>query len=405
MKAKSDIAIDVPAHVPDRLVRSFDFRTGLGDRPQEAIVGNFAELPVFFSTHRPNMVPGGTWVVTSAEGVRKVLGNPATFSSAAQGEFMKAIADDIGAPPLDSDPPAHARFRSLINPLFSPQRMFALAPKIQSWCDELLDRFIDKGGCNFVAEFAEEFPTGIFIDLMGFPRDRLAEFVEWTQRFIHGETPEERTSSIRKIVDYFADVYDHADQQAEGSVTRYLLDAEPEGRKLTRGEFIGLAFILFTAGLDTVVSTLGFVFRALAEDQELQARLRASPEDLPRHLEEMMRLFSPVTPQRLVLHDTELEGVAMKAGDHVALSLACASRDAESFPDPDVLDATRNPNPHFGFGYGIHRCAGAQLARRDLVIALEQWFKRVPPFRLAPSSRISAVGGPVLALAGIDLEW
>jgi cytochrome P450 len=166
-----------------------------------------------------------------------------------------------------------------------------------------------------------------------------------------------------------------------------------------------VAFLLFSAGLDTVVSSLGFVFRTLAEDQELQAKLRATPDDLPRHLEEMMRLFSPVTVQRVVVSDTVVNGVAMKAGDRVAVSLACASRDSAEFVHPTELDATRNPNPHFGFGYGIHRCAGAQLARRDLVIALEEWFKRIPTFRLAPDSKITAAGGSVLCLDGVVLEW
>jgi cytochrome P450 len=119
----------------------------------------------------------------------------------------------------------------------------------------------------------------------------------------------------------------------------------------------------------------------------------------------MMRLFSPVTVQRTAVVDTELGGVTIKAGDRLAVSLACASRDPEAFAHPDQLDASRNPNPHLAFGFGIHRCAGAQLARRDIAIALERWFQRIPPFRLAPDSQITAAGGAVLCLDGVVLEW
>jgi len=399
-------AAGIPAHVPAHLVKTFDFRTGLRDRPQEAIAELLDGEPIFYSPVRHILAAeGGAWVVTRAALAREIMSNPEVFSSAAQGEFMKVMGEDIVVGPLASDPPDHQRFRSLINPLFTPQKMFALAPKIQSWCDELIDRFIDNKKCEINAEFADHFPTGIFIDLMGFPRSELPKFVGWTQQFIHGEGPEQRIGGIKAISNYFAEVYDHPELQLPDTVTHYLLGAEIGGQRLTRGEFIGCAFVLFTAGLDTVVSSLGFVFRALAENQDLQAKLRANPEELPRHLEEMLRLFSPVTVQRIALADTELNGVTIRKGDRLEISLACASRDGETFADPAAFDATRNPNPHFAFGYGIHRCAGAQLARRDLVIALEQWFKRVPQFRLAPETHIVASGGPVLALDGLWIEW
>ena len=118
-----------------------------------------------------------------------------------------------------------------------------------------------------------------------------------------------------------------------------------------------------------------------------------------------MRLFSPVTPQRRALVDTELGGVCIKAGDILALSLAAASRDPAAFNRPDTFDASRNPNPHLAFGFGIHRCVGAQLARRDLAIAVEEWLARFPTFRLHPDVTVTANGGSVLSLANLHLTW
>lgn len=395
----------VPTHVPAHLVKTYDFRSDLGDRPQEVIAGLLDGPAVFWSPVRHVLDKGGAWVVTRSREAREVLANPEVYSSEIQGAFLKAISDDFHLGPLASDPPAHARYRTLINPLFTPMKMFELAPKIEAWCDELIDGFADRGRCDLVPEFADLFPTGIFVDLMGFPRERLAEFLKWNQDFIHGETPDQRLAGIKAITDFFAEIYENPNLAPPDSVVHYLLASEPDGRPLSRGEFMGVVFLLFSAGLDTVVSSLGFTFRLLAENQELQAHLRANPAELPRHVEEMMRLFSPVTVQRTAVVDTELGGVTIKAGDRLAVSLACASRDPEAFAEPDQLDASRNPNPHLAFGFGIHRCAGAQLARRDIAIALERWFQRIPPFRLAPDSRITAAGGSVLCLDGVVLEW
>jgi Cytochrome P450 len=403
--ASLEMSAAIPAHVPPELVKVFDFRTGLGDRPQEAI-GKLAEgPPIFFSPVRHVHLPGGAWVVAHADLVKEVMNDPKTFSSAEQGSFLSIFGDDFLLAPLAADPPVHGRFRTLINPLFTPGKMIALSPKIKSWCNELLDRFAAKGRCNFINEFADHFPTGIFIDLMGLDRARLTEFVRWNQAFIHGETDEERFAGIQQVVNFFNGIYDQRDSQPEGTVAHYLLNATPDGKPLTRGEFVGTAFLVFSAGLDTVVSTLGFIFRALAEDQDLQAHLRANPQDLPRHVEEMMRLFSPVTPQRVATCDTVLAGVTIKKGDVLALSLTAASRDPAIFSDPMTLNAGRATNSHFGFGYGIHRCVGAHLARRDLVIALETWFARLPPFRLAADAKITASGGSVQTLDGLVLQW
>jgi cytochrome P450 len=181
--------------------------------------------------------------------------------------------------------------------------------------------------------------------------------------------------------------------------------SEIDGRPLTDDEIVGITILLYSAGLDTVVNSLGFIFRFLAENPDLQALLRADSKAIPRHVEEMMRLFSPVTPQRIAVQDTELGGVQIKAGDLVTVSLAAASRDPEDIPDPARFDPQRNPNPHFGFGYGVHRCVGAQLARRDISIAIEEWLKRIPDFRIAPDAQIKAVGGSVLALDQLPLVW
>jgi len=396
----------LPAHIPAELVRTFDFHSGLGDRPQEAIAGLLEGPRIFFSPVRHTFGGGpGAWVVSRAEDVRFVLGHPAKFSSVVQGEFMHAIGEKTGIPPLDSDPPMHGHYRSVVSALFSARRMVALEDNIRARCLELLARFKNRGHCEFVAEFAEEFPTGIFIDLMGLPGERLADFVGWNQQFIHGETPAERVEGTKTILAFFRDVYRDPSGFGEGTIIHELVNAEIEGKELDEDQFAGVAFLVFSAGLDTVVSSLGFIFRLLAERPDLQEVLRANIADIPRYAEEMMRLFSPVTPQRVALEDIEIGGVAIKKGDLLALSLTAASRDPDLFSDPAILEPARNPNPHFAFGAGIHRCLGAQLARRDIAVAIELWLTELPPFRIAPDAQIQAAGGSVLSLNNLPLVW
>lgn len=403
---KSETEGAIPAHVPQALVHSFDFRSGLGAHPQEVIARLAAERgPIIWSPVRHVFGEGGSWIVLSAELVRAVASDPETYSSTEFSQSLKVFGDDFILAPLGLDPPRHTAFRALINPLFTPTRMYALTPKIESWCNELIDRFAANGRCDFVPDFADQFPTGIFIDLMGLDRARVPEFVEWVQDFIHGETPQERFDGARRAIEFFEDAFRNPENYPEGSMIRYLRDAQPEGHPLSRGEFLGTTFMVFTAGLDTVVSSLGFIFRMLAEDQALQQHLRKNPGEIARHVEEMLRLFSPVTPYRRATRDAELGGQAIKAGDMIELGLTAASRDPAMFAGPEVFDPSRNPNSHFAFSTGIHRCAGAQLARRDLATALEVWLKRIPPFRLGADSKIVASGGPVQTLAGIVLEW
>ncbi|KRB82983.1 hypothetical protein ASE00_13410 [Sphingomonas sp. Root710] len=395
----------VPDHVPPHLVKHFDFRTGLADRPQEIIARLHEGPPIFYSPVRHTMGSGaGMWVITRASDIRAVMSAPEVFSSSIQGEFLAAIGETIRLTPLDADPPLHGRFRALLNPLFTPKRMVELETLIRARCAALINRFEHRRSCEFIAEFATQFPTGVFIDLMGLPGERLDLFVGWAREFIHGETAERRIAAVRQIVDYFRALYLMRDGYGDDSILAYLL-GRSEGVSLTEDEFCSLAFLLFSAGLDTVVSSLGFIFRFLAENEHPQSRLRADRKHIPRHVEEMMRLFAPVTPQRIATRDTVLSGVAIRKGDCLALSLAAASRDPAEFPDAGSFHAERNPNPHFAFGYGPHRCIGAQLARRNIAIAVEEWLTRLPPFRLAPDQQIVATGGSVLSLDGLSLVW
>ena len=396
-----------PAHVPEQLVKPFDFRTGIVDRPQEAVGALLDGPPVFFSPvlHHPLRKGVGAWIVVGAEETREVLGNPDRFPSTGFGSYADSVGESWRLTPLEIDPPDHRQYRALINPLLSARRIKELEPKIRAWCIELIDRFADRGHCRFADEFARIFPTGLFLDIMGWSKAELARFMDWEKRLLTSPTAEERAAALRELLGYLrAQIAARRVSPTDDLIT-WAVNARVDDRPTTDDEIVGIALLLYTAGLDTVTNSLSFVFRHLAEDQELQAQLRRPGADLARTIEEMLRLYSPATVQRMAAVDTTIGDVAVKAGDLVTVSTTGASRDPREFREPDSLHPERNPNPHFAFGFGVHRCAGAQLARLDMAIAVEEWLRRIPTFRLEDGAQPRYIGGAIMALDEVPLVW
>jgi len=396
-----------PAHVPEQLVKPFDFRSGIVDRPQEAVGALLDGPPVFFSPvlHHPLRKAVGAWIVVGAEEAREVLGNPDRFPSTGFGSYADLVGESWRLTPLEIDPPDHRPYRALINPLLSARRIKQLEPKIRVWCNELIDGFADRGQCRFADEFARIFPTGLFLDMMGWPKSELPRFMAWEKRLLTSPTADERAAALRELLTYLRQQIADRRARPTDDLISWAVSATVDGRPTTDDEIVGIVLLLYTAGLDTVTNSLSFVFRHLAEDQGLQARLRRPGADLARTIEEMLRLYSPATVQRIAAVDTTIGDVAVKAGDLVTVSTTGASRDPREFAEPDSLVPERNPNPHFAFGFGVHRCAGAQLARLDMAIAVEEWLRRIPPFRLEDGARPQYIGGAIMALDEVPLVW
>jgi cytochrome P450 len=159
------------------------------------------------------------------------------------------------------------------------------------------------------------------------------------------------------------------------------------------------------AGLDTVAAAIGFGLLHLARHPEDQKRLRDKPSVIPGAVEEMLRAFSTVQMIRKTTKDTELCVVKIKAGDLVCCPSMVANRDPEEYPDPDQIDFDRNANRHMAFAYGVHRCLGSHLARRELVTALEEWYKCIPAFRIKEGSPPVTYGGFVFGVDSLHLVW
>jgi cytochrome P450 len=394
----------IPAHVPPELVRIFDFWEGLGDRPHEAVALLHRGPRVFYSPrHQHKEKKVGHWVLTKAEDMRRVLTDPLLFSSSAS-SFAQALGETWRLAPIEIDPPDHARFRALLTPMFSAARIGALNEEVQRRTQELVDELASQGGCEFVSAFAKRLPTSIFLSMVGWPLEELDQFLGWLQLFMGSTDADERRSGLRQMRDYMRSMIAERRRRPTDDFVSYALAANPEGTKLSDDEVLGFCVLLFLAGLDTVPNSLGFHFRHLAERPDHKRQISADPDILPSAIEELLRAYAIANPTRLVMHDTDLAGVAMKAGDYVTCSSILSGRDPDEYESPNEVRLTRGPR-HLSFSFGIHHCIGAPLARRELAASISVWLERIPQFRIPTGAKVLTHGGGAFSVDALPLEW
>ena len=332
-------------------------------------------------------------VMSRYEDVIQALRNPALFSS--EMELQMALGTERPMIPQQLDPPLQTRYRKLLDPHFSRRKMAALEPDMRRYANELIDRFIDNGACDFDPDFAIPLPCTVFLRLAGLPLEDLDLFLELKNGIIR---PHLKTKSIdlevnknarvesgRQIYAYFERVVEDRSLQPRDDLMTQLVHAEIDGEKLSRNDILDICFLLLLAGLDTITATLGCNIAYLAANPQQRRRLVAKPELIPNAVEELLRWETPVTGvPRLAREDFSIGGIDVKAGELVTLLLGAADVDAAEFDDATRVDFERARNRHLAFGGGPHRCLGSHLARMELRVAMEEWHKRIPEYAVAP---------------------
>ena len=398
----------IPAHIPAHLVRDVDLweeisAAGIDAHARAAALHD--ETPPIFYVPRLGYI-GGAWVPRRAEDLRRILQDTETFSNSGGTPFPQMLGEAWRLIPLDIDPPDHAKYRALLNPLFSPKRVDALEADIRAQATSLLNGFAANGRCDFNAEFAEQFPTLIFLRVMGWDTGEVTRFVEWTQTIVKGMDIQAVIGAVKQVRDYLRARIAERRAAPGDDFTSSLLRAEVDAQLLTDDEVFGICFLLFLAGLDTVTSSLGFQFMHLARNPAHQEELRAHPERIPQAVDEMLRAYSIVNMRLTVTRDVTIGEATMKAGDFVLISTELGNLDPEQFASPATVDFNRADAhvPHMAFAYGVHRCLGSHLARRELRIALELWLK-LPPFQLDADRTVRMRASGVFGLDNLHLVW
>lgn len=393
------------SHVPPELVRRVDIFDGPGlDTDPFTVIRQLRdEPPLIYNMHNP--FKGQSWIPTRAELIRAVAGNPALFSSVDQLGFSAMIGETWKYGPLEMDPPQHTQFRRLINQWLSPAAVTRLTDKVRARAIELIDRIAQSNGCEFVTAFGTPYPVSIFTEMMGLPSAQTPEFLRWVSDLLHTGDFEIRKQAVISITGYLRTLIADRRRQPTTDVASSAVAAEIDGKPLTDDELLGLCYLLFTGGLDTVAASLGFFFRHLAMNPEHQEWLRKSPKDIPNAIDELLRCYTPTQALRQALADTEIAGIPIRKGDWVNIILSLGSLDPREFENPDVVDFERKNIRHLAFSYGPHHCAGNHLARRELAIALEEWTQRIPTFRLVKGTTPRSHGGQVFGVDRLEIEW
>ena len=343
----------------------------------------------------------GFWAVTTHPEVQAVGTNPATFCSS-KGILVDEIGVEYATPPtmMHTDPPAHTRYRRLVQPGFKPTVVRGLEAEVRRLARSLIDRIEAGQVTDVVPELAVPFPLQVICGLLGVDADEWPRFYEWSEAAIPGATdwPEERRQALMTDMwGYLVAVAKERRAEPRADVVSALATASPGGDQLSDDELAMFLIQLLVAGNETTRNLISGGLAALAERPDEWARLCDDPHLVPSAVEELLRWTTPVISfLRTATEDAELRGQRISAGEPVLLVYASANRDEAVFgPDAARLDVGREPNPHVSFGFGTHFCLGSALARLEARVVMEELLERF--VRLEASGEVERAPSPVIA--------
>ncbi|CAN7694529.1 cytochrome P450 [Bradyrhizobium sp. LjRoot220] len=338
----------------------------------------------------------GVYFPTRYSDIREIAYDPAHFSSrrvvVREGDYR------VNAPPITSDPPDHRALRMVLIPPFTPQAVAALEGRTRAVCNELIDAFIENGVGDGAVDYAQHIPVRIIAHMLGIPASDGDRFRGWiTMALQDGITNEAVLKQAEEEMSaYFAEQIKRRRGALGEDLVSFLIQArQPNGDAFSDHQVLGALRLLLVAGTDTTWSAIGSAIWHLATVPADRERLVREPELIPTAIEELLRAYAPVTMAREIVDDVAVGGCPMKRGEMVLLSFPAANRDPGKFADADKVVIDRKENPHVAFGLGIHRCIGSNLARMEMRVAVEEWLRRIPEFRLDPARPMTWSQGTV----------
>jgi cytochrome P450 len=303
----------------------------------------------------------------------------------------------IPAPPITTDPPHHQAAKQLLLPAFTPEAIRRHEPATRQICRDLLNRFAGDAGCDGAVDYAQEIPVRVIAHVLGLPEARGELFRKWIHEVLElGITDQAALiRGMNEMTQFFGREIAARRAAPGDDFISHLVSARMEGQPVSEEHAIATLRLLLVAGIDTTWSAIGSCLWHLAQHPEDRRRLSAEPGLMTTAVEEFLRAYAPVTMAREVVKETSLGGCTFAPGQMVLLSFPAANRDPAMFPDADRVVLDRAQNRHAAFGLGIHRCVGSNLARMEIAVALEEWLKRIPKFRLQSAARVTWSEGTV----------
>ena len=353
---------------------------------------------------------GGIHLVIGYDAVIEAANNIPALSSSLGTSVFPTLEDrsDPAYPRsiIASDPPVHSPVRRTMLPTFSPSMVKEYEPITRGLCERYLDEFGDRATVDAAREYAQRIPARVIGLILGVDESMTDTFVGWVRDILENvaKDPQRRLEAGLEMTVYFEEEIASRRKHPTNDLTTKLLNAKTDdGKPLEHRDIIGNLQLLLIAGIDTTWSAIGASLWHLAQHPEQRAQLRARPELWTSAVEELLRAYAPVTMGRRALDETEISGCPVSEGRRVLLAFPAANRDPSVFENPDVVDFERAENRHVAFGAGIHRCAGSNIARMELRVALQTWMNRFPDFELEAGKTTTWAGGQVRGPRSVPL--
>lgn len=343
----------------------------------------------------------GFWAVSRHADVSAIGFDHETFC-ASRGILVEEIGVSYESPPtmMHTDPPAHTRYRRLVQPGFKPTVVRALEPAIRARARALVDRLDGGETIDVVERLSVPLPLQVISEIMGLPVEDWERFYQWSEAVIPGATdwPEERRNQLQgEMITFLLDLTQKRRAEPTSDVLSELARAEVEGDQLSEAELAMFLVQLLVAGNETTRNLISGGLVALAENPGQWEKMADDRALLPTAVEEMLRWTTPVVSfMRTATRDTELSGVAIATGEPVLMLYASANRDEGVFGRSAAsFDVSRHPNPHIAFGNGPHFCLGAALARLEARLVFEELLDRFDA--VTPAGEVERSGSSVIA--------
>ena len=343
--------------------------------------------------------PLGFWVLTRYDDCVMVLRDPRFGRAGFEGLLESVYGNTVeqGRLPtsmLFRDPPDHTRLRGLVSRAFTPRVVEGLRPRIQQIVDGLLDRVQGAGRMEVISDLAYPLPVTVISEMLGVPEGDRERIKQWSADIARSldaiglptdpEIVDRGRTGRHAIGDYFRSLIPERKKRPRGDLLSLLIEAEEQGDKLSEGELLATCVLLYIAGHETTVNLIGNGLLALLRHPKELERLRDAPSLIQSAVEELLRYDGPVQrTARITNADVELAEHKIPKGSMVVPVIGAANRDPAHFPDPDRLDVSRPDNRHIAFGFGIHFCLGAPLARLEGQITLGTLLHRLPRLALS----------------------
>lgn len=317
---------------------------------------------------------GGFWLMTRHEDVRAAALDWRSYTSSVPGVTAVPVITPRSEPqlPIEIDPPRHSRYRALVNPVFAPQRVTEITPRIKALVRSILERMAADGGGEVAAEFCVPVAINALAAFTDVPLADSERWVGWITHMFDVSDPAAGAAASRELAAYIDALIAARRAEPTGDFVSTLIAAELDGEKLDDNQIRSFMTVVFGAGFETTADALSSMLHWLAAHPEGLSRIATEPALIPTAVEEFLRYASPVQVfGRNASHDICVHGRQIKAGEIVALGFGSANHDPAAFDDPDELRLDRRPNRHLAFGAGPHLCAGAGVARMEMAVTLE----------------------------------